>query len=290
MWPSFWEMRVLPLFVIIQLLNIRHRTAMKLDTCKLCLNKQPLVESHLMSCGLYDLCKTPDDDPIFVSSDVILQSGRQLKYPLLCAQCDGMLSHEGENWVLPLLARFDGAFPFFNLLQKVAPDVKDGDMMAYATSRTPEIDSHKLVHFAMGIFWKASVHSWRGSETAPLIDLGKYGEPLRVFLRGVAQFPEKMSLVVGVVPPPIKTINFCCPYRGSASGYHNYLFHIPGIEFALHVGNTITREIKATCFASNPLHPIFVSAGISSAIKGVVQEATKNARLAKNVRRYLGRG
>jgi hypothetical protein len=263
---------------------------MKLATCKRCLNKKPLVESHLMSSGLYDLCKTPDDDPIFVSSKVILQSGRQLQYPLLCEQCDGMLSREGENWVLPLLARFDGTFPFFNLLQKVAPDVKDSDMMAYAASRVPEIDSPKLVHFAMGIFWKASVHSWRGSETAPLIELGKYRELLRVFLRGEAPFPEKMSLIVGVVPPPVKAINFCYPYRGSASGYHNYLFHIPGIEFALHVGNTITQETKATCFASNPLHPIFVSAGISGAIKGVVQGATKNAHLAKNVMRYMGKG
>jgi hypothetical protein len=263
---------------------------MKIDICKFCLRKRQLVDSHLMSRGLYDLCKTPDDDPIFVSNKVIMQSGRQLKHPLLCEECDGTLSREGESWVLPLLAKIDGTFPLFDLLQTITPDVTDGDLRGYAASRVPEIDVPKLTHFAAGIFWKASVHSWRGGETTPLIELGKYGELLRVFLRGEAAFPAKMALIVGVTPPPVKIINFCYPYRGSASGHHNYLFHIPGIEFALLVGNTIPEEQKANCFASHPLHPVFVSAGISEAIKGVVRDVTKKAHRAMNVMRYLDRG
>jgi len=239
--------------------------------------------------GLYDLCKTPDEDPIFVSSKVIVQSGRQLKHPLLCEDCDAALSREGENWVLPLLATAHGTFPFFDLLQTVAPDVTDGDVRGYSASRVPKIDCPKLTHFAAGIFWKASVHSWSGGETTPLIELGKYSEFLRVFLRREAPFPEKMALIVGIVPPPVKTINFCYPYRGSASGHHNYLFHIPGIEFALLVGNTIPAGQKTNCFASYPLHPIIVSSGISGAIKGVVQGAAKKAYRAKNVMRH-GKG
>lgn len=262
---------------------------MKIDICKMCLRKRQLVESHLMSRGLYDLCKTPDVDPIFVSNKVIVQSGRQLKYPLLCEECDGTLSR-GESWVLPLLARIDGTFPLFDLPQTITPDVTDGDRRGYATSRAREIDVPKLTHFAAGIFWKASVHSWRGGETTPLIELGKYGELLRVFLRSEAPFPERMALIVGVVPPPVKTINFCYPYRGSASGHHNYLFHIPGIEFALLVGNTVSAGQRANCFASHPLHPIIVSAGISGAIKGVVRGVTKKAHRAKNGMRYLDRG
>lgn len=262
---------------------------MDIGTCKLCLRKRQLVDSHLMSRGLYSLCKTPDDEPIFVSSEVIMQSSRQLKHPLLCAECDGLLSREGEDWVLPMLATAQGTFPLFDLLQTVPPDVTDGDVRGYAASRIPKVDCQRLTHFAAGIFWKASVHSWRGSEITPLIELGKYGELLRVFLRNEAPFPKKMALIVGVVPPPVKTINFCYPYRGSASDHHNYLFHIPGIEFALLVGNTVAAEQKASCFASNPLRPMIVSQGISEAIKGVVRGATKNAHRAKNVARYLSR-
>lgn len=141
--------------------------------------------------GLYDLCKTPDDDPIFVSDRVIMQSSRQLKHPLLCKECDGMLSREGENWVLPLLANADGAFPLFEFLKTVAPDMRGDDFEGYACSQIPEIDCQKLTHFAAGIFWKASIHSWRGSETTPLIELGKYRDSLRSFLRGECGFPKK---------------------------------------------------------------------------------------------------
>jgi hypothetical protein len=165
--------------------------------------------------------------------------------------------------------------------------VTEGDLKGYAAARIPEIDVRKLTHFAAGIFWKASVHSWRGDETTPLIELGKYRESLGLFLRSEAPFPEKMALIVGIVPPPVKTVNFCYPYRGSASGHHNYLFHIPGIEFALLVGNTIPAAEKANCFASNPLHPMIVSTGISEAIKGVVRGATRKAHRAKNVAKYL---
>lgn len=262
---------------------------MTLGISKLCLMERQLVDSHLMSRGLYDLCKTSDDDPIFVSSNVIMQSSRQLQHPLLCEACDGWLSREGESWVLPLLATIDGRFALFDLLKAVTPDVTDGDLTGYAASRIPEIDCPKLTHFAAGVFWKASVHSWRRGETAPLIELGKYGELLRTFLREKTPFPEKMILIVGLIPPPVKTINFCYPYRGSASGHHNFLFHVPGIEFALLVGNTVRVDDKASCFASHPLHPMIVSAGIASAIKGVVRGASKNAHRAKNVIPYLGK-
>jgi hypothetical protein len=263
---------------------------MKLGICKLCLRNRQLVDSHLMSRGLYDLCKTPDDDPIFVSGKVIMQSSRQVKHLLLCEECDRGLSRDGESWVLPLLAKIDGTFPLFDLLRTVTPDVTDGDLRGYAASRIPEIDCPKLTHFATGVFWKASAHSWMGGDSAPLIDLGKYGESLRLFLRGEVPFPGKIALILGVIPPPVKTINFCYPYRGSASGHHNYLFHIPGIEFALLVGNTVPGEQRASCFASNPMHPIIVSGRISEAIKGVVRGASMTAHRAKNVVKYLGKG
>ncbi|MFZ0863427.1 MAG: hypothetical protein WCA27_09185 [Candidatus Sulfotelmatobacter sp.] len=65
---------------------------------------------------------------------------------------------------------------------------------------------------------------------------------------------------------------------------------ISHIEFALLVGNQVPAEQKANCFASHPLHRIIVSPGIAGAIKGVVRGASKKARRAKNVTRYLGKG
>ncbi len=239
-----------------------------------------------MARGLYDLCRPPDGDPVFFSSQVIMSSGRQLQHPLLCEDCDGSLSRKGEGWLLPLLATIKGAFPFFDILQRVPPDVADGDSKMYATSRNPEIDTAKLTHFAMGVFWKASVHSWSGNETTRLIELGKYGESVRTFLLGQSPFPPDIVLTIGAVPPPVKTICFCYPYRGSEREYHNFLFYVPGLEFALLVGGRVPARSRQSCFATSPLHPI-LACDLSSTIKSVVRTATKKAHRAENIVRYL---
>lgn len=259
---------------------------MEFGECKLCLKQKPLVNSHLMARGLYDLCRPPDGDPIFVSNKVIMQSGRQLQHPLLCEQCDASLGRYGEDWLLPLLATIDGRFPLLDVLQKVPAEVADGDSKMYAASRSPEIDTSKFTHFAMGVFWKASIHSWSGSGAAPLIDLGEYGELVRVFLIGETPFPRDMVLVVGVSPSPVKIVSFHYPYQGSESTYRNFLFYVPGVEFALLVGRTVPDESRQTCFATHPLHPVLVC-DLTPVIKDVIQTSTKKAHLAKNVEQYL---
>lgn len=259
---------------------------MPIGTCKLCLKEKPLVNSHLMARGVYDLCRPPDGDPILLSSEVIMQSGRQLQHPLLCKDCDASLSRNGENWVLPLLATIEGAFPFFDILQEIPPELVDGNSKLYAASRNPEIDTSKLTHFAMGVFWKASVHSWSGSETTPLIDLGKYGESARTYLLGQSPFPQNIVLTIGASPPPVKMISFHNPYRGLQPECHNFLFYVPGLEFALLVGRAAPALSKQSCFATNPLHPILVC-DLSSTIKNVVRTGTKDAHRAKNIARYM---
>jgi hypothetical protein len=259
---------------------------MEMGTCKYCLRPDiPLVRSHLAPAALYDLCRAPDLEPIVVTAEVAMSSSRELKHPLLCAECDGSLSRDGEDWVLPLLATIDGEFPFYDILEKVPPDVVDGEIKVYAASRNPEIDVQKLAHFALAIFWKASVHSWRGNRTQPQIELGKYGDELRKFLRMEGPFPKYMSLHIGVPPPPVKQISFCQPYRGSVTEFHHFIFHVPGIQFTLSVGNRI-GEAKETCFYSNPLHPIVV-ADISGDIRAIFQKVLTTAHKSRKLMKYL---
>src|SRR5947209_15811189 len=132
---------------------------MPTGNCPMCLLDRPLIESHLASAALYKLCRAPDSDPIFVTNDVVMRSGRHLKHPLLCSECDGMLSTEGEAWLLPQVGRMDG-FPFYEILVKKQPFECEGDGALYAAADNSEIDVAKLTHFAMGMFWKASIHSW----------------------------------------------------------------------------------------------------------------------------------
>ncbi len=168
-----------------------------------------------------------------------------------------MLSTEGEAWLLPRVGRLDG-FPFYDILTKQKPDAVDGDHSIYAAARNAEIDVPKIVHFAMGIFWKASVHSWSGTRTKPLIELGNHGEEVRKFLRGEADFPEKMALILGY--RLLRSYRrLPCPIKGSATEFDNFLFHVPGINFALDVGEAVGEEMRSTCFASHRLHPIVLT-------------------------------
>jgi hypothetical protein len=258
----------------------------KRGICKLCLNERDLLKSHLMPAAMYAYCRAPGGHHISISSDLVIESDRQLADHLLCAVCEDNLNRGGEMWLLPLLAPYQGPFPFYDLLTKVPPDATDGDAAGYAAARNSEIQCDKITHFAMGVFWKAAVHSWSGSRTEPMIDLGKYAEPIRNFLCGAAGFPERMVLTIGVLPPPVEMIAFNNPYRGSNRKWHNYLFYVPGIEFSLNVGSMIKTSERESCFASNPLHPIIVT-NFSEDLLKINRMVWKGARKAKNVDKYL---
>jgi hypothetical protein len=200
-----------------------------IGTCKYCQKPEKrLVESHLVPGAVYDLCGVKGE-VIIVTSRSVSYTGRQLKYPLLCEPCDGSLSTDGENWTLPLLATPGGGFPLFDLLQEVPPDCSEPDLAGYAAARNPEIDFQKLTHFALGVFWKASVHSWRGGEIENLIQLGPYSEEIRKFLRGEGPFPKYVALTVGILPKPVKDISFCLPYRGAKAECHHFMFYVPAL-------------------------------------------------------------
>jgi hypothetical protein len=259
---------------------------METGTCRYCLEpKKALVRSHLAPAALYDLCRGRDMEPIMFSAALVMSTSRQVQAPLLCGDCEGALNREGEDWTLPLLATAKGAFPFFDLLQKVPPDATDGEIAVYAAFRNPEIDVRKLTHFALGVFWKASVHPWSGSRRRPQIQLGPYGEEIRKFLRSEAPFPRYVALTVGVVPPRAAQISFCQPYEGSSCEFHHFMFYVPGIAFALSVGKGIGAA-KETCFYSNPLHPVTI-ADLSRDIKAFLLGIFAQAHKSRSLLQYL---
>ena len=143
-----------------------------------------------------------------------------------------------------------------------------------------------LTHFAMGIFWKAAIHSWSGSETAPLIDLGPYTESVRRYLLGETGFPSRMALMIGVLPVPVKNISFSGPYRGSNAEWHNFVLYVLGIEFMLLVGKAVGREQLDASFSGNPEQPILLF-DFSAEMKAVGRKVMQGAKKARNVEKYL---
>jgi hypothetical protein len=76
------------------------------------------------------------------------------------------------------------------------------------------------------------------------------------------------------------------PYRGSLSGARNYVFNVPGMQFVLTVGKTISREEKQTFFYANPLHPIIVT-DLGTPMMQLYREQTERAHKSKKLLAYL---
>jgi hypothetical protein len=259
---------------------------MDFKKCPLCTQTKHVVSSHLMSAALYDYCRPEGGNAVSFNSRLVIESSRQMQHPLLCQECEDILNKGGEAWIVPLFARLDGRFPFHDLLTRVPPVVVDGDAKLYAAARNPEIDTERITHFAMGIFWKAAVHSWRGGENDPLIELGAYCEPIRKYLHREGPFPTEMTLTVGVLPPPVRHIAFTAPYQGSSLEPRNFLFYVLGIEFTLLVGNAMREEQIAASFTGNPERPILL-VDFAPMVQDIAVEVMRKAHKANNVQKYL---
>lgn len=252
--------------------------------CKLCLLEKTLCESHLMPKGLYRFCRRPDCDPVLITTKVMMPTSRQTKHRLLCEDCEMLLNRNGEDWVLPTLATIAGAFPFYSLLQKQSPLFDEPGATAFAVSSNPEIHREALVHFALGIFWKASVHSWKRARMGPWIDLGLQSEALRRFLRGEGCFPQNMALNIEVTPPPVGAISFTHPVVRGINP-EMFFFYVPGIMFTLWRGD-LTEEQRLACLISNGQGPV-LAVDTTSRVMQLLKGNAKTARKSEQMREII---
>jgi hypothetical protein len=107
----------------------------------------------------------------------------------------------GESGILDKLAAYDKTFPLYDALVFVPPVENISNTKIFLASKTPDVQVEKLIHLGMGIFWKASVHSWQGGRTEPRIELGKYSEAIRLWLRSEAPFPNHVYLIINFISP-----------------------------------------------------------------------------------------
>jgi hypothetical protein len=115
-----------------------------------------------------------EHSPIKVGGGIVLPTDRQTQDYLLCEECEDVLNKGGERWILDKLATWERLFPLYDALTKYPPLFDEDGMVVYLAADNPAIDVVKLTHFALGLFWKASVHSWKGDMTDPRIELGPY--------------------------------------------------------------------------------------------------------------------
>jgi hypothetical protein len=250
--------------------------------CPMCQGEEKLCDSHFMPHSLYGMCTPPGLEPVRISKTAMYPTSKQTKDHLLCNGCEQNLSRNGEDWVLPLLPRVDTGFPLLDRVRKQAPMYDDGDKQLYGTSLNPEVDSQKLLHFVCGIFWKAAVHSWKGAGGPPVLDLGEYAESLRLFLRGEADLPDEVALVVSLDNAPKRLIGFIEPYQVQMQSLSGYCFFVPGLVANLYTGAGAQQAYMARCLNGNPDRPIMVEE-LSKLMRNTSRVQTANARKSKKL-------
>jgi hypothetical protein len=169
---------------------------MECGICKLCRNEENLLDCHLISAAVSKLLRArqnPNPNPLVVTADWIGQTSEQVSAYEFCRRCEDTFNERGENWLLPRLASLDG-FPLYDMLLKAKPFFRQEELSAYHASDIPDFDKDKIIHFAMAIFWKASVRDWGTKGETIYIDLGDYAEPLRQFVLGTGHFRKECTL------------------------------------------------------------------------------------------------
>jgi hypothetical protein len=170
------------------------------------------------------------------------------------------------------------AFPLYDILTKVLPDFDEDGMAIYFAAKNPEIKINKLAHFALGLFWKASVHPWKAGRTEPRIELGPYSEDIRKCLRGEGTFPKNVYLITLVERPARAQITLSDPYEGERNGWRSFFVHLPGLFFLLAVGKNVDESMRALCVHSSPGNPINISEVLTTKFEQLMAETIRGAR------------
>ena len=217
-----------------------------------------------------------------VTHKLALQTSRHLQDYLLCFECEQLLRAKGEDWVIPQLARYGDVFPLGETLKASQYLFGEPDVAAYALEGHPTVRAADLVHFAMGIFWKASVHNWLAVRKKSFISLGTHQEPIRKFLLSEQGFPADMALSLAVLPKPVALIGFQFPYetlpRPEDRTFHLY---ISGVNFTLWAGSRIPAEITLGCLSKRPHLALVYDAApqIARRYKDALADAKKSRKL-----------
>jgi hypothetical protein len=255
---------------------------MPIQKCPLCLETKNVVSSHLYPAALYAYCRnTANESPMRVADGVVMQTDWQVQDYLLCLECEDILNRGGEMWVNPKLATIQKTFPLYDILMKGPAAHADDLGGVYLAAVNPGMDVEKLTHFAMGIFWKAAVHTWKIGREHIRIELGPYAEPLRHWLRGGGSFPKNMNLAFAMARPENALVILTGPVKQSPKRWQSFSLHVPGLLFTLHVGKLIDLEMRVCCFHENPQHPIFVCDDVMMALWTRVGEHYRDSRKTK---------
>jgi hypothetical protein len=262
---------------------------MERGVCKLCQNEEDLLDCHLISAAVSKLLRARQNtnpNPLVVTADWIGQTSEQVSAYEFCRKCEDIFNERGEKWILPQLASLDG-FPLYDMLLKAKPFFQQEELSAYHACDITDFEKVKVIHFAMAIFWKASVRDWGTKGKTIYVGLGRYAEPLRQFVLGTGPFPKNMYLAVTILPPTVPLLGMLMPVRMVQKTFHRYKFYVPGLEFELKVGKQVPAEWREQCLATGPLELVSCSPAFAYTMGKNYVDARRSARISAGFTKFL---
>ena len=204
------------------------------------------MRSHLLPAALYKYLGIREGvRPVRIGDGFVVPTDRQVQTHLLCSSCEDLLNKQGESWVVPKLATYAGSFPLYDLMTSQPAVAEDSDVAIYFTSENPLVKAEELTHFAMGIFWKASVHSWqRDKLLEPMIKLDPISDKIRRWLLGETALTDNVCLIVRIYRPERAQIALTLPAESSRKGWRTFFMYLLGVSFNLDVGSRIDPQLR----------------------------------------------
>jgi len=259
------------------------------STCRLCLEKRVLQNSHLIPAAVSQALRGSgylSPGPVATTKKVVIAGVRDIKAPLLCRECEQRFSRNGENWVLKRMCR-DGHFPLFDRLKLAIPTCQEENQLTFSGPAVGVL-TEKLAYFAISMLWRSVAYPWKAHDGGTTkIDIGPLEEECRKYLLGQIEFPQNLWLVVIVCSDQLS--------QHSAHGlaemetpFTMYSFLMCGLFFGVMVGPDVPQEERNKCCVTSPLRPIYVEDRSMPGLNAI-HRLYQTARLTKKVREGMAR-
>lgn len=249
--------------------------------CKLCLRVTSLKKSHILPAAIYRILRDENEknpNPLLISSKTMVQTSKQIRAHLLCADCEQRLNKYGEHWVLRNCIQKDGNFPIESLLASRIPDISEPNnpTKIYYGFNIPEISVSAIAYFALSIFWRGSIYVCKDDGSFP-VTLGPFQEEIRQYLLGLTDFPQNCSLWVYVREgKETDHITYPLPTVKRKGNIHVCKFAIPGLAFILLTSKNIHINERMWCIVHGPGNPIMVTTIIEKYLMNEVIKLINN--------------
>jgi hypothetical protein len=128
------------------------------------------------------------------------------------------------------------------------------------------------LYFAVSVFWRASAHRWKlDRDWLDRIVLGPYQEPFRRYLLNEAPFPQHARVYVFVAQEAQPTRAVVLPCTSRIDNARRHEFYIPGIHFALALGQRAPRYYDDAALNGSREHLMWLCPWENSALfRGMV--------------------